>query len=482
MNIAFASGWSVRKKLIAGFATVILATDFVAGLSVVAMRQGANTTSDLQKGQLPTLVLATAFEREILNARINFIYYLTVQRPGAVEAGIERFRNARALLPKLNRQVKTSVNSEASRRLMAQLNADLDFYEQNFQKVRAAVDSQQNSGPAFAELSSNWTASGARMVKTAAELQSLCAQKDTEESERNTASLNSAVTWVSAGSLLAVFLGGIIVWLLSRSIADVLVLAVRQLQRAASHLNSASNVVSASSHALAQGATEQAAALEQTSASAEQIRAMARRNSESSLSAAQLVLKSQEDFEKADQVLEQMVSAIDQVASQNLSVSQVINVIDEIAFQTNMLSLNAAVEAARAGEAGVGFAVVADEVRTLAKRCAEAARETASLIERSISKSKDGKTRVDAVADVMKSITGGSAQVKGLVDQVNQKSREQSRGIEEIAGAILQMQKVTQATAHNAEQGALAAANLHDQSEALAGIVNRLNVLVHGAG
>jgi len=163
-------------------------------------------------------------------------------------------------------------------------------------------------------------------------------------------------------------------------------------------------------------------------------------------------------------------------------ISKIIKVIDEIAFQTNILALNAAVEAARAGEAGMGFAVVADEVRNLAQRCAQAARDTADLIEGAISKSNDGKVKVDQVAAAIREITVESAKVRTLVDEVNLGSQEQARGIEQIGKAIGQMEQVTQKIAANAEESASAAEELNAQSETLRDVVDRLTALVGGGG
>ncbi len=112
--------------------------------------------------------------------------------------------------------------------------------------------------------------------------------------------------------------------------------------------------------------------------------------------------RSQHEFAETNQALEQTVAAMGEINTQSAKISKIIKVIDEIAFQTNILALNAAVEAARAGEAGMGFAVVADEVRNLAQRCAQAAKDTASLIEESIAKSNDGKTKVDQVATAIR--------------------------------------------------------------------------------
>ena len=127
---------------------------------------------------------------------------------------------------------------------------------------------------------------------------------------------------------------------------------------------------------------------------------MAHKNTENSQEAARLMALSRSKFDEAEQDLNQMVTAMSEINSQSDKIARIIKVIDEIAFQTNILALNAAVEAARAGEAGMGFAVVADEVRGLAQRSAQAAKDTSSLIEESISKSNNGKVKVDQAAVV----------------------------------------------------------------------------------
>lgn len=208
---------------------------------------------------------------------------------------------------------------------------------------------------------------------------------------------------------------------------------------------------------------------------------MARRNSENSHTAADLVKASDQRFADANRSLQEMVLAMGEINTSSDKISKIIKVIDEIAFQTNILALNAAVEAARAGEAGMGFAVVADEVRNLAQRCAQAARDTAVLIEESIAKSNDGKTKVDHVAKAIHTITEQSTQIKTLVDEVHLGSQEQSRGIEQIGRAIVQMEQVTQKAAASAEESASAAEELNAQSSSLKDIVSRLNVMV-GAG
>ena len=159
-------------------------------------------------------------------------------------------------------------------------------------------------------------------------------------------------------------------------------------------------------------------------------------------------------------------------------VAKIIKTIDEIAFQTNILALNAAVEAARAGKAGMGFAVVADEVRNLAQRSAQAARDTASLIEASIIKAQAGNQKVEQVAASISGITSSVVKVKGLVDEVSLASQQQTQGIDQVSQAMAKMERVTQKTAATAEEGAAASEELSAQAENAMGVVARLQALV----
>jgi methyl-accepting chemotaxis protein/methyl-accepting chemotaxis protein-1 (serine sensor receptor) len=208
---------------------------------------------------------------------------------------------------------------------------------------------------------------------------------------------------------------------------------------------------------------------------------MARRNTDNSRSAADLVSQSQTSFSEANRMLEQMVTAMGEINTSSEKIGKIIKVIDEIAFQTNILALNAAVEAARAGESGMGFAVVANEVRNLAQRSAQAAKDTAALIEESITKSHEGRAKTDQVAGAIHSISELALQIKTLVDEVNLGSQEQTRGIEQIGKAISQMEQVTQKNAANAEESASASEELTAQSQALYAVVRDLEAMVDGS-
>ena len=279
--------------------------------------------------------------------------------------------------------------------------------------------------------------------------------------------------------VLAALVGGAAIYLVQRTTSSLRKLA-QQLARSAEQVTAAGGQISSASQALAQGASEQAASLEETSASTEEMSSMTRRNAENSNAAANVVSESAAKTEAASTALKKLVVAMDEINASSEKISKIIKVIDEIAFQTNILALNAAVEAARAGEAGLGFAVVADEVRNLAQRCAQAAKDTAGLIEDSIQKASEGVGRVKEVEAAISGVIADATKIKTLVDEVNLGSQEQARGIEQVAKAIVEMEKVTQKTAASAEESASAGEELNAQATQLMNLVGSLRELVGG--
>lgn len=257
--------------------------------------------------------------------------------------------------------------------------------------------------------------------------------------------------------------------------------ALHVLGRSAQEITAAASQVSSSAQSLAQGASRQAASIEQTAASSQELQSMARANADNSRSMAGFVDESKHEIVQANSELSAMVHSMNGINESSEKISKIIKVIDEIAFQTNILALNAAVEAARAGKEGQGFAVVADEVRNLAQRSAQAAHDTASLIQESIDKALEGKTQVDRVAGSIRTFSQSSTKIASLVDGIAAGSAEEYRGLEQIAKAITQMEQVTQMTAAGAEESAASAEELNAQSETMKSVVHQLNLLVNGA-
>jgi methyl-accepting chemotaxis protein len=282
-------------------------------------------------------------------------------------------------------------------------------------------------------------------------------------------------------SVVALVTGVLLSWFLTRRTTAVLRSAALTLGQGAEQVVSAASQVSASSQTLAQGASEQAATIEEMSSASSEVNSMAQRNTANSTSTAQMVATSQQRFAETNHLLDGLLEAMAGIDGSSKKISKIIKVIDEIAFQTNILALNAAVEAARAGEAGMGFAVVAEEVRNLAQRSAQAAKDTASLIEDSITKSADGKQNVDRVTEAVRSLTAEAGKMKELVDEINLGSVEQARGIDQISRSMSQMEQVTQSNASTSEQTSAAAQQMAAQAEAMRETVGRLEHLVDGS-
>ena len=277
--------------------------------------------------------------------------------------------------------------------------------------------------------------------------------------------------------VLCLLAGGGVHWIV-RGVNRVLRQFAGEMAAMSGQVTEASRQLDSSSQSLAQGASEQAASLEETSAATEQLHSTTRNNAGRCQSASAVTEQVNRQVGEANQSLGQMIDSMQAINVSSSKISQIIKVIDEIAFQTNILALNAAVEAARAGEAGMGFAVVADEVRNLAQRSAQAARDTAGLIEESIARSREGSAKLDQVAQAVRAITGSATQVKELIDQVSSGGQEQSQGIEQISRALVQIDQVTQTTAANAEENAAAGKQLSAQSENLQIVAERLSELV----
>jgi methyl-accepting chemotaxis protein len=240
--------------------------------------------------------------------------------------------------------------------------------------------------------------------------------------------------------------------------------------------------VSAGSQTLAEGASEQAASLEETSSSMEQMSSMTSRNSENALQANEIAKQTRASADKGAADMAAMSSAMEAIKGSSDDIAKIIKTIDEIAFQTNILALNAAVEAARAGEAGMGFAVVADEVRNLAQRSAQAAKETASKIEGAITRSGQGVEISNKVAATLHEIVTKVRRMDELVADVAAASREQTEGISQINSAIGEMDKVTQGNSASAEKSAAGATELNAQAEKMKDAVNKLLRMIGGSG
>jgi methyl-accepting chemotaxis protein len=296
------------------------------------------------------------------------------------------------------------------------------------------------------------------------------------ESEAKTAKIISLVCMI-VGTILAVSLG----FFLSLSITRPINRAVTSLSEAAEQVVSASGQVSSASQSLAEGASEQAASIEETSSSLEEMSSMTKQNADNANSADKLMKESRKMVERANGSMTELTQSMEDISKASDETSKIIKTIDEIAFQTNLLALNAAVEAARAGEAGAGFAVVANEVRNLAMRAAEAAKNTAGLIEGTVKKVKEGSELVERTNGAFSEVSKSASKVADLVSEIAAASSEQAQGIDQINKAVTEMDKVTQQNAANAEESASASEEMNAQAEQMKVIAGELHGIVGGS-
>ena len=253
------------------------------------------------------------------------------------------------------------------------------------------------------------------------------------------------------------------------------------LGRSSTSVSAAAVQVSNASDSLASGTCTQAASLEETSSSLHEIATLIHDTTDHTGTVRRQADEAREAARSGHHSMGRMSEAITRIKDTSDQTALILKSIDEIAFQTNLLALNAAVEAARAGAAGRGFAVVAEEVRSLAQRSAEASRNTAELINESQASAADGVKMAQELGGQLDAIVGSIERVNEVIEHIDQSSRQQSRGIEQINKAVANIDHVTQANAASAEQSAAASKELECLSEQLGILVNDLMGIVRGS-
>ena len=264
-------------------------------------------------------------------------------------------------------------------------------------------------------------------------------------------------------------------WFVARSITKPLSILVNAMTLGSQQTASAAAQVSSSGQNLAQGASEQAASLEETSSALEEVNSMTRKNADSAQQACAISADAKSAAVAGNEAMDRMSQAIAAIEKSAAETAKILKTINEIAFQTNLLALNAAVEAARAGEAGKGFAVVAEEVRNLALRSAEAAKNTDEMIANSVAAARNGVELAADVSTALSTIKSASDRVNAIVGEIAAATTEQSQGLGQITTSVTQMDQVTQNNAAAAEESASAGEELAAQAESLDKVVADLS-------
>lgn len=281
---------------------------------------------------------------------------------------------------------------------------------------------------------------------------------------------------IGLGVIFGLGTGALFAISLSKSIFGVSV----SLAKEAFEVSQAAGQICSSSQSLSQVASEQAASLEETVATMEELSSMVKMNTENAKQASALASSTRDVAIKGESEIKTLIESIQSISADSKKIAEITTVIDDIAFQTNLLALNASVEAARAGEQGRGFAVVAEAVRSLAHRSAESAKDITSLINGSVEKITRGSRQAEQSGVVLAEIVSAVKKVADLNGEISAASTEQAQGILQIGTAMNQLDEVTQQNAAASEQSAAAAAQLTAQSDSLLGSVEILNKLVNG--
>lgn len=247
--------------------------------------------------------------------------------------------------------------------------------------------------------------------------------------------------------------------------------SLKQINASAAKVANNSSQISSGAQALAQGATEQAGSVQELSATISDVNEEVKGNAENAERASGIALKTQEAIKVSNEEMSKLTESMDAIEEASNKIQDVISIIDNIAFQTNILSLNAAIEAARAGQAGKGFAVVADEVGNLAKRSQEAAQSTSDLIQMVTEAVNKGKGITDDTAEALKTVSGYADETNRMIKQISEASMKQADSLNQISIGINQISEVVQNNSSTSEESAAASIELANEA-------NRLNELV----
>lgn len=458
--------FTVSQKIILLTAVLVLFTTLVGGFSLLGGFRISSHISTLTDDALPDVQHVGLISSKLYRLRGEFWKHMAIvktEKQSQVEASISTLRSE---LDSEFEAYSSAVNHQQDRANLTRLIASSRAYLNSWEAVQQLSRDKKTE-----EAVSLYMRSMDPLFQEALSQLFVMQQWHDDYGKTASASAKTAISRTNQTSLLllvvSILFGVLISMWLIRGLNATLNQAISTLCATANELTGAAAQVSSTSLMLAEGASNQAASIEEVSAASEEVNSMTRQAAERTNSAGSIIKEKQKNYVETFEKLDLMVESMAEINGHSEKIAKIIKVIDEIAFQTNILALNAAIEAARAGEAGLGFAVVADEVRSLSQRCAQAARDTAELIEESILKSVEGKDRVDIVVASVKQLHARAHDIMNLLGEIGTASGEQVKGMDSVAKSLSMLDRQTQNTAAAAEEGSSAAQQLAAQAEAM---------------
>ena len=513
--------WSLSRKIY--FVILIMALG-LCSVSVIGIYQMGNInniletiTQDRVANLVRTHKIMSHFYIQIINER-NYVLHETVEARETTKGHITK-RNVQ-MKEMIEARAKVS-SPEGLKDLMEFKDVYAKWTEFNSQIQELADNGKSKEAAALI------SETGRKLRLEGEDILERMNDRDTKRMDDETLLANKAYSeakyMVIVASIAALILGMTLAIMTLKSVTKTIDEVISSLSENSSQVTAAAGQIAASSEELSQSVTEQAASLEETAASIEEMSSMVQKNASNAQEATDLANGSRDNANKGQQVVVNMIHAIDdintsnknimlQINESNQQISEIVNVIKEIAtktkvindivFQTKLLSFNASVEAARAGEQGKGFAVVAEEVGSLAQMSGNAADEISVLLDNSIHKVdsivrstqekvevliKEGSIKVETgtriakeCGDVLEEIVDNTAKVTKMTVEISTACQEQSMGVQEITRAMNQLDQVTQTNTASSEEAASAAEQLSAQATSLKNVVDLLIVTIKG--
>jgi methyl-accepting chemotaxis protein len=477
-----ATSWTIGRRLVMGFGVILILLAGIGGAGYWMAHRITEEVKIMQSDAVLAMDAARARANVLGLRRGEKDIFLNIKSRETVMKYMGDWKKERERLLAGLDDIEKVATLEKDRSNLKTMKTQFAAYETGFNKVfslvqEGKIETSQQGNEAIGQYKD--AIHGMENAAREFSEESAARMAGTENGMRDLAGRTIFIMMVLVP--LSIALGAVICFFAIRSITRPLKEVIAGLGDGAGQVAAASGQVSSVSQELAEGASQQAASIEETSSSLEEMASMTGQNADNANQANLLMAGTTQTVSRASETMDKLTVSMGEISRASEETSKIIKTIDEIAFQTNLLALNAAVEAARAGEAGAGFAVVADEVRNLAMRAAEAAKNTADLIEGTVRKVKEGSDLVEKTDVEFREVALSVGKSGELVGEISAASHEQAQGIELINKAVSEMDKAVQRNAANAEEAASASEEMNAQACQMNEFVGSLRALVHGS-